>query len=90
MRITEERKERIIDLYYNQRKTTSEIAKIKRVSIHDISAIREEEEARRQKHKDQEVSSKAYNLFSEKKSPVEVAVVLNLREPEVTNCIESI
>jgi hypothetical protein len=45
MRITEERKERIIDLYYNQRKTTREIAKIERVSIRDISAIRKEEEA---------------------------------------------
>jgi hypothetical protein len=84
MRITEERKERIIDLYYNQRKTTREIAKIERVSIRDISAIRKEEEARRQKNKDQEVSSKAYKLFSEGKMPVQVATILNLREPEVT------
>ena len=84
MRITEERKERIIDLYYNQRKTTREIAKIERVSIRDISAIRKEEEARRQKNKDQEVSSKAYKLFSEGKTPVQVATILNLREPEVT------
>jgi DNA-directed RNA polymerase specialized sigma subunit len=45
MRITEERKERIIDLYYNQRKTTREIAKIERVSIRDISATLKEEEA---------------------------------------------
>jgi hypothetical protein len=83
MRITEERKKRVIDLYYNQRKRTRKIAKIERISPRDISAILKEEEARRAKHKDQEVSSKAYKLFSEKKSPVEVATTLNLREPEV-------
>jgi hypothetical protein len=82
--IIEEKKKRVIDLYYNQGKTTREIAEIERMSIRDISAILKEEEARRAKHKDQEVSSTAYKLFSEKKSPVEVAVELNLREPEVT------
>jgi transposase-like protein len=83
--ISEERKERVIDLYYNHGKTTCEIAKIERMSIRDISAIRkEEEEARRQKNKDQEQSSKAYKLFSEGKQPVEVAIALNLREPEAT------
>ncbi len=88
MTISEERKKRVIDLYYNQGKTTREIAKIERMSIRDISAIIKEEEARRQKYRHQqqhgEVSSKAYKLFSEKKSPVEVAIILNLRETEVT------
>ena len=79
MRITEQRKKRIIDLYYNQGKTTREIAEIERISLHDISAIRKEEEARQQKNKDQEQSSKAYKLFSEGKQPVEVAIALNLR-----------
>jgi hypothetical protein len=86
--ISEERKKRVIDLYYNQGKTTREIAKIERMSIRDISAIIKEEEARRQKYNDQqqqeELSSRAYKLFSEKKRPVEVAIILNLREPEVT------
>ncbi|HKG42467.1 MAG TPA: hypothetical protein VKA98_10045 [Nitrososphaeraceae archaeon] len=84
MKITEEKKKRVTDLYYNQGKTTREIAEIERMSIRDISAIRKEEEARRQENEDQEVSSKAYKLFAEKKSPVEAAVALNLREPEVT------
>jgi predicted HTH domain antitoxin len=74
--ISEERKKRVIDLYYNQGKTTREIAKLERMSIRDISAILKEEEARRQKYKDQqqqeELSSKAYELFSEGKRPVEV------------------
>jgi transposase len=86
--ISEERKKRVIDLYYNQGKTTRGIAKIERMSIRDISAILKEEESRRQKYKHQqqqrEVSSKAYELFSEGKRHVEVAVALNLREPEAT------
>ena len=84
MSITEQRKKHIIDLYYNQGKTTRDIAKIERVSIRDISSILKEEESKQEKYKAQEISSKAYKLFSEKKSPVEVAIALNLREPEVT------
>src|ERR671920_926239 len=58
------------------------------MSIRNISAILNEEESRRQKYKHQqqqgEVSSKAYELFSEGKRPVQVAITLNLREPEAT------
>src|SRR5688572_32461591 len=54
------------------------------MSIRDISAILKKEEARRQKHKQQEISSKAYKLFSEGKTPVQVATILNLGDPEVT------
>jgi hypothetical protein len=86
--ISEERKKRVIDLYYNQEKTTREIAKIERMSIRDISPILKEENLKRQRYKDQqqqeEVSSKAYELFSEGKKPIEVAITLNLREPEAT------
>jgi len=86
--ISEERKKWDIYLYYNQGKTTHEIAEIERMSISDIFAILKEE-ARRQKYNDQqqqvEISSKAYTFFSEKKSTVKVAIALNLREPEVTN-----
>jgi len=61
--INEERKKRVIDLYYNQGKTTREIAKLERMSIRDISTILKEEEARRQNDKDQqqqeELSSRA-------------------------------
>ncbi|HKG71138.1 MAG TPA: hypothetical protein VKA87_04525 [Nitrososphaeraceae archaeon] len=78
MTISEERKKRVIDLYYNQGKTTREIAKIERMSIRDISNILKEEEARRQKYKDQqqrqELSSEAYKLFSEGKTPVSHSV----------------
>ena len=86
--ISEERKKRVIDLYYNQEKTTREIAKIERMSIRDISHTLKEEESKRQRDKDQqkqqETSSKAYKLFSEGKHPVNVAIALNLRQPEAT------
>jgi hypothetical protein len=53
-----------------------------------MHTIIKEEEARRQKYKDQqqqeEKSSKAYKLFSEGKTPVQVAITLNLGQPEVT------
>ena len=52
MTISEERKKRVIDLYYNQGKTTREIARIERMSIRDISPILREEESKRQRHKD--------------------------------------
>lgn len=87
MIITEERKRCVIDLYFNQRKTYAEIAEIEMMSIRDISAISKEEESRQQKYKDQqqqeEVSSQAYKLFSEGKTPLVVAITLNLREPKV-------
>ncbi|HEX6028513.1 MAG TPA: hypothetical protein VFY64_05680 [Nitrososphaeraceae archaeon] len=84
MRISKQRKKRVIDLYYNQGKTIREIAEIERMSIRDISVILKEEELKRQKHKYQELCSKAYKLFSKGKTPVKVATTLNLREPEVT------
>ena len=84
MQITEVRKKWVIDLYFNQHKTYTEIAQIEHISPRDIHAIIKEELARRQKYKQQELSSKAYKLFSEGKTPVEVAITLNLREPEVT------
>jgi hypothetical protein len=85
--ISEERKKRVIDLYFNQHKTYAEIAQIERISLRDIHNIIKEEEARRQKYKRQqqqvETSGKAYKLFSKRYTPLQVAIELNLREPEV-------
>src|SRR5919107_4710805 len=88
MQLTDGRKNRVIDLYFSQHKTYSEIAEMERISPCDINAIIKEEEAKRQKYRheqqEQELSSKAYKLFSEGKRPVQVAITLNLGEPEVT------
>jgi DNA-directed RNA polymerase specialized sigma subunit len=66
LQITEDRKRRVIDLYFNQHKSYAEIAQIEHISPRDIHRIIKEELARRQKHIDQqqqsEISSKAYQI----------------------------
>jgi predicted DNA-binding protein YlxM (UPF0122 family) len=93
VQITKDRKKCVIDLYFNQHKTYAEIAEIEHISPPDIYAIINEEKARQLQNKhqqqQQELSSKAYRLFSEGKPPVEVAIALNLREPEATYYTES-
>jgi hypothetical protein len=88
LQITEDRKRRVIDLYFNQHKSYAEIAQIEKMSPRDIHVIIKEEETRQQKHKDQqqqeEIFSKAYELFSKSKKSIEVAIALNLREPKVS------
>jgi hypothetical protein len=88
LQITDDRKRRVIDLYFNQHKSYAEIAQIERISPRDIHAIIKEEESIQQKYKDQqrqeEVSSRAYTLFSEGKRAVEVAITMNLGQPEVS------
>jgi DNA-binding CsgD family transcriptional regulator len=89
LQITKDRKKRVIDLYFNQHKTYAEIAEIEKMSPRDIhTIIKEEEEARRQNYKHQqkqeELSSKAYELFSKGKTYVQVAIALNLTEPKVS------
>jgi DNA-binding CsgD family transcriptional regulator len=88
LQISDDRKKRVIDLYFNQHKTYVEIAQIERISPRDMHAIIKEEETRRQKYRHQqqhqEMSAKAYKLFSDGKTTVEVAIILNLRQPEVT------
>jgi hypothetical protein len=53
------------------------------MSPRDIHAIIKKEIARRQKHKQQELSAEAYKLFSESKTPIEVAIILNLPASKV-------
>jgi hypothetical protein len=88
LQITEQRRKGIIDLYFNQFKTYAEIAEIERMSPRDIHTIIKEEIARRRKYEHQqqqeETSSKAYKLFSEGKTPVEVAIILYLPASEVS------
>jgi hypothetical protein len=84
LQITKDRKRRVIDLYFNQHKTYAEIAQIEKISPRDIHAIIKEEQARRQKHNEQEISAQAYQLFSQGKTPVEVGIILNLPASKVS------
>jgi transposase len=98
--LTRQQRERLVlDLYYNQGKTYREISKEARISPRDIGVIlnkvmEEKMETKGQQdnntdtEKNQEqhlsLSTQAYKLFSERKTPLEVSIALNLRESEAT------
>ncbi|MDQ3970137.1 MAG: hypothetical protein M3227_00420 [Thermoproteota archaeon] len=84
MQITKDRRKRVIDFHFNQHKTYAEIAEIEHISPRDIHAIIKEEQSRRQKYKQQEISAEAYQLFSEGKTSVEVAIILKLPASKVS------
>ena len=71
----------IVDLYYNQKKTFREIQQIVRKSPRDIKVILNKVEPERSSLS---IPAQAYKLYSEGKTPIEVAIILNIREPEAT------
>ena len=87
----ESRKAAVRHLYYEEGKTTREIASTERMSIRDISKIIKEEEARKQSHEDDskkqlegKISAAAYDLFNKGKTPVEVVIELELAEHHIS------
>jgi hypothetical protein len=87
MVLTREEKETLVLDLYDQGKSTREIAPIAHMSFRDIGAIidrkEKEKEAKEGQSRQGILSTQAYKLFSEGKSPIQVAVALNIREPEV-------
>jgi hypothetical protein len=97
--VNEEEQRRIIDLHFNQGKTIREISRIMGKSSHDITPIIKEHRIRlaqnyamaNGENSDvvqhlQEIvitNVKAYKLFAEGKSPLEVTSELNLPGPQV-------
>ena len=75
----QEKEELIVELY-NKGKTHREIAKEARVSLRDIRPILNKNGI----EKSFSLSSQAYRLFSEGKTPVHVATALNIRQSEVS------
>ncbi|MGA9845560.1 MAG: hypothetical protein WBQ25_24945 [Nitrososphaeraceae archaeon] len=69
----QETEDLIIDLYYNQKKTFREIQKIVRKSPRDISVILNKVEPGRSSLS---TPAQAYRLFSEGKTPEQVAITL--------------
>src|SRR5919108_2290090 len=95
--LTRQERERLVLDLYNQGKTIREIAKEARMSFRDIGAIlnkvveektegsKEQENAEKyQEQKGLSLSAQAYKLFSDRKTPLEVAIALNLGESEAT------
>jgi hypothetical protein len=95
----EEDKRRIIDLHFNQGKTIREVSRIMGKSSHDITPVTKEHRIRLAQNYalvngeqndgahivyDRVIPNvKAYKLFDEGKSPLEVADQLNLPGPQV-------
>jgi transposase len=91
----EQKERRIIDLYYNQGKTTREIVEELRVSPNYVIAVLKKHEEKENaaavskiKHEQQENKTSkevaSIKLFSEGKNTIEVAIELKLSAEEVT------
>ena len=82
-----ERESLVIDLL-NKCTPIRVIAKEAGMSFRDIGAIKkkaeEEKEAKQGQARQTMLSTQAYNLFLQGKTPVQVAIALNIREPEAT------
>jgi|SRR6187200_589336 DNA-binding transcriptional regulator LsrR (DeoR family) len=87
MALTRQQRERLVLELYNQGKNTREIAEEARMSFSAIGAIlkkaEEEKEVQGEQEQKLSLSSKAYKLFSERKTLAQVAIALNIREPDV-------
>ena len=79
-----EREDLMLDLYFNQNKTYSEIAKIAKISPRDIKPIIDKaiKEKERMQHKSTAVQ--AYELFSKGKTLLQVTIDLNLNQAQAT------
>ncbi len=80
----EEKEELVRDLYFNKGKSYHQIAKQARVSLRDIKGILNRGTEGGQGERSLSKAAQAYDLFSKEKSPMDVAIALDLREPEVT------
>jgi hypothetical protein len=99
MVVDEGEKRRIIDLHFNQSKTIREVCRIMGKSSHDVTPVIKEHRIRLaknyalangeqsevvQREQDRVIPNvKAYKLFEEGKSPLEVTAELNLPGPQV-------
>lgn len=88
MVLTRGEKERLVLELHNRRTPIRIIAKEAGMSFRDIGFIvdkaEKEKEAKEGDARHSLLSTKAYKLFSQDMPPVEVAIELNIREPDVT------
>src|SRR5215216_1079532 len=91
--LTRQEKERLVIDLYNQGKTIREISKEARMSFRDIGTILKKASGEMEEKQDKEqsllsTSTQAYRLFSKSKTPLQVAIVLNLSESETIKFYE--
>src|SRR5215207_2405685 len=86
--LTRQEKEQFVINLYNQGNTIRDIAKEARMSFRDIGAILKKASGEMEEKQDIKeslsLSNKAYRLFSKGKTPIQVAITLNLSEDETT------
>jgi hypothetical protein len=73
----------VLDLYYNQNKTYRQIAKEAKICPRDIKTILDKKTKEIELSQSTSISSQAFKLFLQDKTPIQVAITLNLKEPEV-------
>ena len=90
MVLTRQQRERLVLVLYNQGKNTREIAEEARMSFSAIGAILKKAE-KENKAQGEQSESCLYPLslqaISERRTLAQVAIALNLREPDVKNTI---
>jgi hypothetical protein len=91
--LTRQEKEKLVIELYNQGMSIREVSKKARMSFRDIGAILkkasgEKEESQDKKQSLLSPSSQAYQLFSEGKTPIDVAISLDLTESDTTKYYE--
>lgn len=74
----------VIDLYYNQNKNYREITKQVRMYPREIKKILEKASAENESGHTLSKQAQAYKMFDEDKTPTQIAIALDLPEPEVT------
>jgi predicted transcriptional regulator len=84
MALTRQEKEKLVLELYTQGKTYRQIAEEARICPRDIKNIVEKPVKAMELKQSISVSSQAYKLFSEGKTPLQVAIALNLRDDQVT------
>jgi hypothetical protein len=96
--LTRQEREQVVLELYNQGKTIRDIAKEVRMSFRDIGAILRKEEKQKERQVDNNMPGtdgncnqgglilpfRAYELFSQDKNPLQVAIELNLKESVMT------
>jgi len=80
----QEKEKLVLDLYFNQGKNYRQIAKEARISPREIKRILDKGADDVQEEIPMSVWAKAYKLFEEGRSPLAVAVALNLRADKVS------
>jgi hypothetical protein len=84
MALTRQEKEKLVLELYSQGKTYRQIAEEARICPRDIKTILDKVVKGRESEESLSVSSQAYKFFSEDKTPIQVAIALNLRDDQVT------